>query len=143
MNAIDGSPYETRNGARNHWLAARTPASLHAESVAALHAGSPDIALQLIEAALRDDRADPLHHCHHAVCLTVIGRFPEAEQIYWDVLRKHPQITEATQGLRALYNAVGSQGHAVPQPPRRDGSPRNQSARHRHREAAELKRRRM
>ncbi len=140
MNVIDGSPYAEENSIWRKAAIGRTAASLHAESVAAVHAGSPDIALSLIEMALADGAIDPIYRCHHAACLTILGRYPEAEKAYWDVLREHPETIEATQGLRALYHAVGQCG-AAPQPARRETSPRHQSSRHWHRKAAQHRRR--
>ena len=51
-----------------------TATSLHAESVAALHAGSPDIALSLIDAALADGAIDPLFRCHREAALRLRRR---------------------------------------------------------------------
>ncbi|MDP6476142.1 MAG: hypothetical protein QF449_06070 [Alphaproteobacteria bacterium] len=138
MNIIEGSPHANEYGIWRKAARGRSAASLHAESAAALHADSPDIALSLIEAALADGAIDPLYRCHHAACLKILGRYAEAEKAYWDILREHPGSVDATQGLRALYHAIGQCG-AAPAPARREQSPRHQSARHRHREAARLK----
>ena len=137
MNVIDSSPYADEKRLWRQAAHGRTAASLHAESSAALHAGSPDMALSLIELALAGGAADPLYRCHHASCLKTLSRFAEAEKAYWNILREHPDTVEATQGLRALYHAVGQCG-AIPAPARRERSPRHQSARHWHRAAARL-----
>ncbi len=110
MNIIDVSPYADEKGILREAVQGRTAASLHAESVAALHADSPDIALYLIELALIDGAIEPLYRCHHATCLNILGRHVEAEKAYWDILREHPGSIEATQGLRALDHAVGQCG---------------------------------
>ncbi|HJN61638.1 MAG TPA: hypothetical protein QF630_11395 [Alphaproteobacteria bacterium] len=115
MNIIDVSPYADEKGILREAVQGRTAASLHAESVAALHADSPEIALYLIELALIDGAIKPLYRCHHATCLNILGRHVEAEKAYWDILREHPGSIEATQGLRALYHAVGQCG-ATPAP---------------------------
>lgn len=141
MNVIDCHP---RTEKKNIWQKAahgRTAASLHVESAAALRAGSLEMALSLIETALANETArasgeiDPQVRCHHAACLKILGRFVEAEKAYWNILREHPESVEATQGLRALYHAVRQCG-AIPAPARRNCSPRYQSARHWHRDAA-------
>ena len=137
MNVIDNSPYADEKSIWRQAAHGRTAASLHAESAAALRADSPDIALSLIELALAGGAIDPLFRCHYAACLKTLGRFAETEKAYWDILREHPDTVEATQGLRALYHAVGQCG-AIPAPARRERSPRHLSARHRHREAARL-----
>jgi hypothetical protein len=139
MNVIDGSPYTEQGDIRRKAAHGRTAASRHAESLAALHADNPEIALSLIEIALAAGAVDPLYRCHHASCLKILGRFRQAEKLYWEILREHPETVEATQGLRALYHAVGKCG-AMPGPARRGPSPRHAAARHWHRAAAHQRR---
>ncbi|MDP7640869.1 MAG: hypothetical protein QGI52_00285 [Alphaproteobacteria bacterium] len=141
MNVIDRGLHRDEFGNWQQAARGRTAASLHAESTAALRAESPEIALSLIESAIADGAIEPHYRCHHAACLKILGRYGEAEKAYWDILRQHPGCVEATQGLRALYYAVGQCGVA-PVPARRKISPRYQTARHWHREAARLKQRR-
>ena len=74
MNVIDGSPCAAENPIWRKAAMGRTATSLHAESVAALHAGSPDIALSLIEAALADGAIDPLFRCHREAALRLRRR---------------------------------------------------------------------
>jgi tetratricopeptide (TPR) repeat protein len=95
------------------------------------------MALSLIKTALASGENDPQYRCHYAVCLKILGRFAEAERTYWEILREHPESVEATQGLHALYHAIGQCG-AIPVRARRGCSPRYQSARHWHRDAARL-----
>ena len=135
MNVIDSSPYADEQSLWREAAHGRSAASLHAESLAALRADSPDIALSLIESALAGGANDPLYRCHHAACQKILGRFAQAEKSYWNILRDHPDSIEATQGLRTLYQAVGQSG-AMPSPARRAQSPRHKPARHWHRKAA-------
>ncbi len=114
MNVIDGSLYADEKIIWRTAARGPTTASLHAGSVAALHAGSPDIALSLIELALADGAIDPLCRCHRAACLKILGRYVEAEKAYWDILREHPEFVDVTQGLRALYHAIGQCGADAP-----------------------------
>tara|TARA_B100000029_G_scaffold418184_1_gene423119 strand:+ start:518 stop:754 length:237 start_codon:yes stop_codon:yes gene_type:complete len=74
MNVIDGSPCAAENPIWRKAAMGRTATSLHAESVAALHAGSPDIALSLIDAALADGAIDPLFRCHREAALRLRRR---------------------------------------------------------------------
>ena len=141
MNFIDGSPDADERSVWRKAAHGRTAASLHAKSLAALRADSPDLALSLIELAMAEGAIDPIYRCHHAACLKNLGRFARAEKAYWGILREHPQSIAATQGLRALYQAL-SQCGATPAPARRGRSARHQSARHRHRESASLGQRR-
>ncbi len=136
MNVIDSSPYADDASSWQQVAQGRTAASLHAKSVAALRADSPDIALTLIEMALAGGAIDPLFRRHHATCLKILRRYAEAEKSYWDILRDHPESVEAMQGLRALYHAVGQCGVMMPSPARRTQSLRHQTARHWHRKAA-------
>ncbi|MDA0231093.1 MAG: hypothetical protein O3B21_13020 [Proteobacteria bacterium] len=148
MHVIDG---HLHTEGKSIWQKAahdRTAASLHAESAAALRAGRLQLALSLIEAVLASETSlvsgaiDPQFRCHHAACLRVLGRFAEAEKAYWEILRENPETVDAIQGLRALYHAVGQCG-ATAAPPRRQSSPRYQSTRHSHRDAARLLKRRI
>ena len=99
MNVIDSSPYADEKSLWRQAAHGRTAASLHAESSAALHAGSPDMALSLIELALAGGAADPLYRCHHASCLKTLSRFAEAEKAYWNILREHPDTVELARAL--------------------------------------------
>ena len=135
MSFTDSGPYTDELSIWRKAAQGRTAASLHAESVAALHADSLDIALSLIEIALAEGAIDPIYRCHHAACLKILGRFAQAEKSYWDILREHPDFAEATQGLRALYHAVGQSG-VMASPSRRTHSPRHEIRRHWHRQAA-------
>ena len=73
MNVIDSSRYADEQSFWREAAHGRCAASLHAESLAALRADSPDIALSLIESALAGGANDPLYRCHHAACQKILG----------------------------------------------------------------------